>query len=80
MRKGKRTPKATLRIYLDGRWQEVFVYFTREELLSFIVKLFDAFFIDCCPSCQLSLNWHDYISEDDIKRKIEEIVKKGKKL
>jgi hypothetical protein len=49
--------------------------FTRQELISLIEKLFDAFFVDSCPSCEMPLNWGDRISEDDIKRKIEEIVK-----
>lgn len=48
--------------------------FTPPELLLFVEKLLDAFFIDCCPSCQLPLDWRDRISEENIKTKMEEIV------
>ena len=58
MRKEMRTPKAS---------------FTHQELLSFTEKILDEVCIDCCPNCEVLLNWRDCHDEDDIKAKIEEI-------
>jgi len=66
-------------MYNDTMRKERKIIFTPQELLSFTKKVLDRICNDCCPSCQVILNWHDYYSDDDIKGITQEILGENEK-
>ncbi len=47
-------------------------------LVEFAEEVLKKFYPDCCPACQLPMNYDDYIRQEELIAFVDDYMKKGK--